>query len=82
LGFPESAGEPPIQLKGFQKQMLDAQKGQTISFTLSNKDLSIWDARAHTWQFVPGTYTVYVGTSSHDLTLKQTAMFAATSDVL
>jgi len=75
LGFPASAGEPPIQLKGFQKQLLDPGKSETISFTLSNRDLSIWDVRSHSWQYVTGEYTVHVGTSSQDLTLKQTTNF-------
>jgi len=71
LGFPQSAGEPPIQLKGFQKVMLNPKATQVVTFQLTDRDLSIWDVNRHTWTIVPGTYVVYVGTSSKDLPLKQ-----------
>jgi len=70
VGFPASAGEPPLQLKGFQKVLLNAGEEKTISFVLSDRDLSIWDVSSHSWKIVPGTYVVYVGTSSQDLPLK------------
>jgi len=72
LGFPASSGEPPIQLKGFQKVMLRAGASQTVSFTLGDRDISIWNASTHSWAVQKGTFTVYVGTSSQDLPLKQT----------
>jgi beta-glucosidase len=75
LGFPASAGEPPIQLKGFQKVMLNNGQAQTVSFTLTDRDLAIWDVTSHTYVKQTGTFTVYVGTSSQDLPLKQTVNF-------
>jgi len=75
LGFPASAGEPPIQLKGFKKVNVAPGNTEKVSFTLANKDLSIWNVGTHSWQQVAGTFTVYVGTSSRDLPLKQTATF-------
>jgi beta-glucosidase len=75
LGFPASAGEPPIQLKGFQKISLTAGATQVVNFTLNDKSLSIWDVTSHSWKVQSGTFTVYVGTSSEDLPLKQTVNF-------
>jgi beta-glucosidase len=75
LGFPASAGEPPIQLKGFQKISLTAGGSQVVTFTLNDKSLSIWDVTSHSWKVQSGTFTVYVGTSSEDLPLKQTVNF-------
>jgi len=70
VGFPQSAGEPPLQLKGFQKVLLNAGDSKSISFDLSDRDLSIWDVNSHSWKITPGTYVVNVGTSSQDLPLK------------
>jgi len=70
MGFPASAGEPPIQLKGFQKVMLAAGATQKVTFTLMDRDLSIWDVATHSWKIPSGTFTVNVGTSSQDLPLK------------
>jgi len=75
LGFPSSAGEPPIQLKGFNKVFLAPGASQTVSFTLTNRDLSIWNVGTHSWMVVSGNFTVYVGTSSQDLPLKQVTTF-------
>jgi len=71
LAFPAAAGEPPIQLKGFQKVNLAPGANQMVTFTLSDKSLSIWDVGSHSWKMQTGTFTVYVGTSSQDLPLKQ-----------
>jgi len=68
--FPASAGEPPLQLKGFKKVTLDSQQSQSVQFQLMDRDLSIWDVTTHKWQVASGTFVVYVGTSSQDLPLQ------------
>jgi hypothetical protein len=75
LGFPPAAGEPPIQLKGFKKVYLAPGNSDRVTFSLSDKALSIWDVVSHSWKIQSGTFTVYVGTSSQDLPLKQTVNF-------
>jgi len=75
VGFPPSAGEPPIQLKGFQKVSLAPGSRQALTFTLTDRDISIWDANAHQWTIVSGSYTIYVGTSSRDLPLRQNVQY-------
>jgi len=68
--FPDNAGEPPLQLKGFQKVLLNPKQTQTVNFELTDRDLSIWDINAHNWKIISGTYVVYVGTSSQNLPLQ------------
>ncbi len=64
LGDPASAGEPPRQLKGFQKVTLQPGQSTTVRFTLSGHDLSYWDDAANGWVLPDGQYQVYVGDSS------------------
>jgi len=71
LQFPSGAGEPPLQLKGFQKVMLPGRGIKTLSFVLSDRDLSIWDVSQHSWRIVSGTYVAFVGTSVANLPLRQ-----------
>jgi beta-glucosidase len=56
LSFPRSAGEPPRQLKGYEKVALGPGRSTVVSFRLDPADLA-----------TPGRYTLYVGSSSRDL---------------
>jgi beta-glucosidase len=71
LNFPESAGEPPLVLRGFKKVFLNPGEQQTVEFTSleEKKDLSIWDVTSGDWIVINGTYHVSVGSSSSDLRL-------------
>jgi beta-glucosidase len=64
LGDPAAAGEPPRQLKGFQKVTLQPGQSTTVHFTLNGHDLSYWDDTATGWVVADGQYQVYVGDSS------------------
>jgi beta-glucosidase len=64
LGDPAAAGEPPRQLKGFQKVTLRPGESTTVHFALSGHDLSYWDDAANGWAVAAGSYQVYVGDSS------------------
>ena len=68
-GFPASAGEPPQQLKGFEKLTLTPGEKQTATFALTDRDLSIWDVGTHAWQKQTGSFGVFVGASSRDIRL-------------
>jgi len=70
VAFPSSAGEPPLQLKGFQKVTLTPKQTQVVNFQLTDRDLSIWDTNTHAWKITAGTYVLNVGTSSQNLPLK------------
>ena len=72
LGFPTSAGEPPMQLKGFSKLHLAAGETATATFTLDDRSFSIWDVNSHAWTVVKGQFSVFVGASSADIRLTGT----------
>lgn len=42
---------------------------QTVSVTLSARDLSVWSVTAHQWAKVSGKFGIAVGSSSKDLRL-------------
>jgi len=64
LGDPAVAGEPPRQLKGFQKVTLRPGQSTTVRFTLTGHDLSYWDDAADGWVLPDGHFNVSVGDSS------------------
>jgi beta-glucosidase len=64
LGAPAVAGEPPRQLKGFQKVTLHPGQSTTVHFSLSGHDLSYWSDTANGWVVPDGQFSVYVGDSS------------------
>ena len=64
LNDPAAAGEPPRQLKGFQKVTLKPGQSTTVHFALSGLDLSYWNDTANGWVLPDGTFGVYVGDSS------------------
>ena len=78
LSYPPTAGEPPQQLRGFQKVFLPAGKSATVTFTpLSGEaDLSTWDEATHAWKGVFGSFGVHVGSSSRDIRLSGSLVVA------
>jgi len=73
LTFPNSAEEPPMQLRGFVRtKSLAPDASADISFTLTKQDLSIYDVEKRAWVMPSGTYTVSVGASSRDIRFSQT----------
>ena len=79
LGDPAAAGEPPRQLKGFQKVTLRPGESTTVRFTLGGHDLSYWDDAANGWVVADGQYHVYVGDSSALANLPLRGSFTVTS---
>ena len=73
LRFPASAGEPPLQLKGFMKtQVLAPGETQDVEIDLSAREVSIWDTATHSFKVADGVYTAYVSASSRDHRLSGT----------
>lgn len=68
--MPPVAGEPPKQLRAFQKVTLDPGKSAHVRLTLGDRAFQIWDVVSHAWKTVPGTYGIHVGSSSRDLPLQ------------
>jgi len=80
VGDPASTGEPPRQLKGFQKVTLRSGQSAPVHFTLTPQDLSYYDTSAGggagAWAEAPGSYQVYVGDSSATANLPLRGSFA------
>jgi beta-glucosidase len=64
VGDPPAAGEPPKQLKGYQKVTLRPGQHRTVTFRLAAADLAVWSEAQGRSVVVPGTYSVLVGSSS------------------
>jgi beta-glucosidase len=64
VGDPAATGEPPRQLKGYQKVTLAPGQSARVHFTLTGQDLAYWDDTAGAWSVANGGYQVYVGDSS------------------
>ena len=69
LGIPV-AGQPPKRLVAFEKVALDPGQSRELTLTIdpaaTHHPLGVWDCAAHDFVVKPGTYTVYLGTSSED----------------
>ncbi|KAJ7451239.1 glycoside hydrolase superfamily [Mycena galericulata] len=72
IGFPDSYGEPPKVLRGFARTMFDPGESQTVSISLRQKDLSVWDVVTQQWVLGRGTFKVMVGSSSRVIHLEGT----------
>src|SRR3954471_16155392 len=69
IGFPARDGEPPRQLKGFDKVALEAGQAKTVTLDLDARSFEHWDTTKHGWAATRGCYTIAVGGSSRDLPL-------------
>ena len=74
LGFPSIAegNEPPIQLKGFRKVMLNPGESKTVELKLDAHSFSYWSVQSHAWKVASGDFQVMVGDSSANTPLKST----------
>jgi beta-glucosidase len=72
VGFPTAAGEPPRQLKGFQKVRLGPGQTGHVQVQLPASAVSRWDTAASAWTVTPGAYTIEVGGSSRSIALRGT----------
>jgi beta-glucosidase len=64
VGDPPSTGEPPRQLRGFQRVTLAPGAAATVTMTLRPGDLAVWDTASNAWNVAPGVYQVWVGDGS------------------
>jgi beta-glucosidase len=67
LTDPAAAGEPPYQLKGFQKVTLAPGRSQRITLELTSQDLSYYQTATSSWAVAPGLYRVSIGSNERDL---------------
>ena len=66
VGIPNA---PARQLRGFERVLLQPGESRTVTFSLTRRDLSIWDVVRQQWHLQQGEYSLYVGASSRDLRL-------------
>ena len=67
VSFPSEAGEPPKQLKGFQKVSLAPGQSTKVTIPLNPRAFSYWKDRITGWTIAPGTYKVMLATSARDI---------------
>jgi beta-glucosidase len=67
LAAPAAAGEPPKQLKGYQKVFLNPGQARSVTVPVDSRAFAQWDTTKHTWLITPGTYQILVGSSSRDI---------------
>jgi len=74
----KSAPKPALELKAFAKtRTLQPGESETVSFSLTPRDLASFDEASSAWLAEAGTYTVKVGASSADI--RGTATFTRAS---
>lgn len=61
--------QPPLWLKGFSAETLNAGASRDVTFILNQRDLSYWDVVSKSWQVASGCYKVQVGGHSRDTAL-------------
>jgi beta-glucosidase len=76
VGDPQAAGEPPQQLKGFQKVSLQPGESRSVALILDPRAFAVWDTGKHVWVVPGGTYRILVGSSSRDIRLQGTVNLA------
>ena len=67
VGYEESVGEPPAQLKAFDAVGLDPGESRTVALMISRDDLAVYDETSSARVFPPGELTFSVGFSSRDI---------------
>ena len=73
VGLPAApVPEPPLQLKGYQKLMLQPGETGHVHLTLEPTAFSYWDVNSHSWLAAPKPYQIMVGSSSRDIRLQST----------
>jgi beta-glucosidase len=70
VGDPASTGEPPYQLKHFQRVTLAAHTSKVLHFTVNRSDLSYW-SKGH-WRVAPGRYSISLGANATDFDATKT----------
>lgn len=58
---------PVKELKGYKRVFLKPGETRTVQFAICPNDLKFYDVLKHEWIAEPGTFTVYVGSSSRDI---------------
>ena len=79
VGFPKKAGEPPRQLKGFEKVRLAPGESKRVTMTLSSRAFAHWSTKKGVWVIKPGKYKIFAGPDSRNLPLRKIVKLSAGS---
>ncbi len=61
---PAASGEPPQQLKAYQKTTLQPGQSSVVTLSLPSSAFSYWSTSTNSWQIAPGSYTIRLADSS------------------
>ena len=67
VGDPATTGEPPAQLKDFQKVSLAPGQTRRVTFSVPATDFQTWNDQTQSWQVADGDYQLMIGDSSANL---------------
>jgi beta-glucosidase len=67
VGHPATTGEPPAQLKGFQKVALKPGQTRRVTFDVPASSFRTWNKVTQNWQVADGDYRLMIGDSSANL---------------
>ncbi len=67
---PQRTGEPPRQLRAFEKIHLRPGQSKRVSMSLTRRAFAVWDGSTQTWKVPDGAYRILVGDSSRNLPLE------------
>ncbi|KRL41810.1 glycoside hydrolase family 3 C-terminal domain-containing protein [Liquorilactobacillus nagelii] len=72
---------PVIELKAFQKILLQPGETQTVSFELDKKAFAYWETKLHDWHVETGKYTIKIGSSVNDIRLEKQVKVLTTTRI-
>jgi beta-glucosidase len=67
VSFPKQAGEPPKQLKGFDKITVAPGGTATVTISLNKRSFSYWKNSSNRWTIAPGIYKIMLGKSERNI---------------
>ena len=70
LKLPDSTGEPPRRLVGWDKVSLRPGQTRRVRVKLAPERLAYWNVATGDWATAAGQYKIYVGSSSRDIRLQ------------
>ena len=65
-----SVVRPVKELRGFERITLNPGESKTVTMTVQGEKLSFYDEKIHQFVVEPGTFEVFIGSSSDDIRLQ------------
>lgn len=69
MGYPGAGNNPKIPAKVLRSFSKACSATTTVTYTVTDRDVSNWDVNSKTWKVTSGKYVVSVGASSQDIRL-------------